>query len=213
MLLLYAVVPTDWRPSSSADTTAGLSMLTGSSVALLYDERERPPTGEREELLAFGRVVNDLAKDGPLLPVRFGTMVESIDELREVLDERSEHWEKRLAVVRGHVEMLVHVVDASAPVRTPAAPGSGREYLLSRAGAHRHAEDLFEGLASAVAPFCGEVRRLAGSDELRVACLVQADAVDGFRSALDAWSAAQEGRQSSVTGPWPPFSFTEEEDS
>lgn len=212
MLLLYAVVPADWEPPASGSASGALSMTSGAPVAVLYEERaEMPPTG-RDELLRFGRVVTEVAQSGPALPVRFGTAVGTLDELDELIDERAASWEKRLSAVRGHVEVVVHVVDDTAPAKAPAARGSGRDYLLTRASAHRHAEELFEDLASAVAPHCREVRRLSGSDEVRVACLVPAGAVDELRSVLETWTATRDGRRSRVTGPWPPFSFTEEDE-
>ncbi|HLN76093.1 MAG TPA: GvpL/GvpF family gas vesicle protein [Nocardioidaceae bacterium] len=211
MLLLYAVVQADWTPPPTGGA-AGLSMLSGPSVAVLYDERDEMPSTSREEVLGFGKVVTEVAQRGPALPVRFGTVVQTVEELRGLLEERAEDWDKRLSVVRGHVELLVHVVDEAAPAKTPASRGSGRDYLLSRAGAHRHIEELFQDLSSAVAAHCREVRRLPGSDELRVACLVPAGGVDDLRAALDTWAEHREGLRSRTTGPWPPFSFTEEDE-
>lgn len=208
MLLLYAVVPAE--PQSPHP---GLSVLSGAEVAVLYEERGELPSTDRDEVLAFGRVVSEVAaRGGPMLPVRYGTVVQTADDLVALLAEREEDWHQRLAVVRGHVELVVRVTDAAAPAKAPAVAGAGREYLLSRASAHRHAEELFAELASALVPCCREVRRLPGSDELRVACLVPSDAVEDLRASLETWTGARDGRSARVTGPWPPFSFTEEDE-
>lgn len=207
MLLLYAVVPAE--PHSPPP---GLAVMGRAGVAVLYEEREERPSADRDEVLAFGRVVSEVAASGPVLPVRYGTVVQTADELEALLAEREEDWHKRLGVVRGHVELVVHVTDAAAPAKAPAAAGAGREYLLSRASAHRHAEELFAELVTALGSHCREVRRLPGSDEVRVACLVPSDGVEELRASLEAWARAQGGRSARVTGPWPPFSFTEEDE-
>jgi hypothetical protein len=213
VLLLYAIVPAD-RVPPSAGSPGGLSVLAHRSVAALYDERDEPPSTSREELVEFGRAVTEIWTAAPCLPVRYGTVLASREQLRELLEQREEEWRERLLVVAGNAELLVHVRDESAPrLAQPARgePGAGREYLLSRAAARRHTESMLEDLTAHLAPHCRELRQLRASDEVRLACLVPAEDTDKFRAALDAWAAAQDSRRVTVTGPWPPFSFTEED--
>jgi len=207
VVVLYAIVPAD----QAATTPDGLRALARGSVAALYDEREEAPSTSRQDLLDFGRVVNDISDAGPALPVRFGTVVESLDALGALLESREEEWRERLAAVAGHVEIVVHAQDAAAPAPSPAAPGSGREYLMSRAAARRHSEAMHDDLTAALRAHCRETRRLQASEEIRVACLVPAGETAAFRSAVESWAGAQPGRRVTTTGPWPPYSFTEKE--
>ena len=110
-----------------------------------------------------------------------------------------------------HVEIVVHAQDAAAPAPTPAAPGSGREYLMSRAAARRHAEAMYDDLTAGLSAHCRESRRLQASEEVRVACLVPAGETESVLAAVESWAGAQQGRRVTTTGPWPPFSFTEKE--
>lgn len=209
-IALLAIVPAD-RVASAPD---GYAVVRHGDLAALYEEREERPATDREALLAFGRTVTEVSAAGPALPVRYGTVVDSVAELCDLLEERQQEWLERLSVVGGHVELLVHVNDVRAPAPTQperGTPGAGREYLLSRAAARRHGDSLFEDLAAQVEPHCRELRRLRGTSEVRVACLVPADGVAGLRAAVEAWAGADEGRRVTTTGPWPPFSFTEKE--
>lgn len=211
MLVLYAIVPSGWRAPASSAPLCDLSTVTSGPVTVLYAERSEAPGTSQEEVLAFGRVVSAIAEKGPVLPIRFGTMVESVEDLRPLLADRAQQWHEQIEHVRGHVEMLVHVSDPAAPETVTAGAGSGREYLLSRAAVHRHGAQIAACLASAVAPYCREVRRLEGSQTMRLACLVPAGAVEDFREALDRWAASGSARSIRCTGPWPTFSFTEQE--
>lgn len=211
--LLLAIVPADRLPPSAV-TSGDHSVLTKGDLAVLYVEREARPSADREELLAFADAVTRISAAVPALPVRFGTGLDNLAELEDLLGQRQEEWLERLSVVAGHVEVLVTVQDDSTPSPTQPVrgePGAGREYLLSRAAARRHTETLLEDLEACLEPHCTELRRLRESGEIQVACLVPSDGVEKLRAAIDGWAGPREGLRVRTTGPWPPFSFTEKE--
>jgi hypothetical protein len=209
--MLYAVVPA----GAPVDAPATLARLDLGSVGVLYEERDRPPSAEEADLLSFGGVVQVLASTSPVLPVRFGTTLPDLAGLELLMEERGPGWRQRLDAVEGHVEMVVHARDTGRPA--PTAPSSGEvtgtQYLLSRAAVARHDAELVDSLTDTIRTVVTETRVLRGHDESRVACLVAADRVVALRAALQQWAAAVEGRSVEVTGPWPPFSFTEPEDA
>ena len=209
MLMLYAVVPA----GAPVDAPLALDRLDIGSVGVLYEERERPPSADRSDLLSFGEVVQDLASTSPVLPVRFGTTLPDLAGLRELADERAADWVQRLDAVDGHVEIVAHAA-AGRPVPTEPSPPhevSGTEYLMSRAAALRWERELLDSLLNAIRPFASETRVLRGRQEARVACLVATDRVAALRAALQRWAEAADGRHVEATGPWPPFSFAEPE--
>ena len=211
--LLLALVPAERLPPS-AGTPGGPGVLAHGGVAALYEERDGRPSADREELLAFGGRVTEISATVPTLPVRFGTVLAGLTELRDLLEERQAEWLERLSVVAGHVEVLVDVRDEHAPLPAHPVrgePGAGREYLMSRAAARRHAEAVLEDLEEQLGPHCSELRRLRDSGEIRVACLVPSDGVEKLRAAIDSWAGPQQGLRVRTSGPWPPFSFTEKE--
>lgn len=215
VFVLYAVVPAGRLPPPAGTTgrAARTAELSEGSVALVYEERDAAPAPSRPELVDHGRVVEAIAGTGPVLPVRFGTVLEDLDEARELLRTRESEWTERLRLVAGHVEVLVHAYDDRAPRPSPPAAGAGREYLMSRAAARRHTDTMFDELAAVLGPHCREMRRLPATDEVRVACLVPSGGSDELRASLQAWADAAEGRRATTTGPWPPFTFAEEDRS
>lgn len=211
VLVLYAVVPADRLPPSAGATVGAFSTVVEGSVALAYEAREEAPPNDRAEMIAFAGVLQELGRAAPVLPVRFGTVLDDVAQLRELIRERGPAWRERLSYVEGHVELLVHAYDDQAPRPSPASSGSGREYLLSRAAARRHSETMYDELTALLDQHSRETRRLRGDGEVRVACLVPADGIEKLRLALDTWAEAQDGRRVTTTGPWPPFTFAEED--
>jgi len=203
VLVLCAVV----RPEAPAE---GLERLDRGAVSVLYESRDRAPRPEQVEVLRLGEVVQRVARNGPVLPVRFGTVVEDLAALEALARDREVGWDHRLDVVSGHVEMVVHAAGPpSVPPSSGGSPASGRDYLMARAAVRRHDEELRAGLARAVQEVARETRELRGRDEVRLACLVPSGAEDGLRRAVQQWCDERPDREVLVTGPWPPFSFTE----
>lgn len=208
VLVLYAVV----RPGTPSEA---LERLDLGRVSVLYETRDHAPRPEQEEVLGFGDVLQHIANQGPALPVRFATVVEDLAALEALARAREVGWDHRLDVVSGHVEMVVHAsepppVPPELPSPAEAARTSGRDYLMARAAVHRHEDERRTGLVQAVRGVVRETRVLRGRDETRLACLVPSGAEETLRTAVQEWAAARPGRHVLVTGPWPPFSFTDE---
>jgi hypothetical protein len=181
-----------------------LQQVDGVHAGVIYEERDDQPTHRRPEVLRFGRTVLQLWKQRTILPMRYGTLVHTDDELRELIGERQDEWERRLSAVAHHVEMLVHW--ERNPVPPLPADASGRDYLLARARAAQDDREQVDRLFGAVGHLVDDSRLLTSGDNPRLACLVAEDAVADFEVMLQAHALAT-GEQVWCSGPWPPFSF------
>jgi hypothetical protein len=211
--MLYAVVPSARPIPPGGEPGTGLRLARGGAVGVLYSELDAPPSADRSEILAFGEVLKQLSETGPALPVRFPTVLPDLADLQSLLRERELAWARRLAVVEGHVELIVHAHDGEEAAPPPAAADSatGRDYLMARASFIRDREEQQTALVGILRPQCREIRLLRSAKGFRLACLVPEGAVDGLREAAEHWAAASHSRRVATSGPWPPFSFTEEE--
>lgn len=214
MILLYAVA----RESVSLDSATGLDgrslfTIAAGDVALVADERDRAPAAtETETLLAFGNVVQSLADRQPVLPVRFGTVLEDRDAARQHLETNADQWLAGLSRVTGHVELAVRA-RAEEPgrpsVAAPAVP-SGREYLMTRVRAVRHAEAVRSRILDRVEADCRATRSLGDGQAVKLALLVhREEAATRVRGALRDLAVEEPSLELSCTGPWPPYSFSE----
>jgi hypothetical protein len=200
---LYAVTPVDTAVPS------GLDALEGNAVAVVHSEHA-VASADRDAVLAYGRTIQQIARQGPALPMRFGTTVADLTELRLLIAEHEEAWSARLAAVGDCCELIVHL--GGAPRATPrqaATELSGRDYLMRRAEAVRSRDAVHDELQAVVRPWLREARTLPGARSDRMALLVPREAATPARSRLERWAAQRPDLDLAVTGPWPPFSFCE----
>ena len=183
-----------------------------------------------ENLLAHNRVnAAALAVTTPL-PCRFGTRA-APERLAEYAAANAEALAAALARVRGRVEMSVKLMAKSevgsrkAEVENEAAgvveasAGAGTAFLLKKRreflgeeGARRRAEDAAAWLASGVGELARETAaRLSPSEAIfvRAAHLVESARVAEYRARLRALAAERRDLRLLISGPWPPYSFSE----
>jgi hypothetical protein len=159
----------------------------------------RAPQPDEASLLHHDRVVSALMEGGAVLPMRFGTVVSGEEDVRELLARRGEELRGQLAHVRGRVEMGVRATWEHAPA---APPASGRDFMHAklerRAAARRAADELHAELAELSVD---SVLRLCPREDTAFtgAYLIDRTAAERFM---------QRAGDVTVTGPWPPYSFS-----
>jgi hypothetical protein len=192
---------------------ATLRALESDGVAAVYSRhRSLRPRPSPEFVLAHERVIESIMRHGDVLPMRFGTQLESEERLAAALAERREELLRALERVQGHVELGLRVISERGSY-SPETRQSGRAYLLARAAQHRRADqaarELHPPLASLAA--ASMVRERPAPPALLVAAyLVDHRRVDEFRARAEELAALHEQLRVVVTGPWPPYNFSTE---
>ena len=203
MMLLAAVVARDAGP---LDTELDRSDV--GPVTVLYEESPEPPSQELSAIVEHGRRIVALAERVPLLPIRYGTTVADSEELAELAGSRADEWSRRLAHLAGRWELVVHL--DLHDVTSPTGPAeSGTAYLEARMARLRRHDRAVVDVRRVLEPWADESRLLL--DRRRLAVLVGRDDADAAREALATWAEQERDLTVSVSGPWPPFSFCEEE--
>ena len=210
-MLLYAVLPRS--PVALTLETKRLHFHTSGSLMVAVAQRDRAPERTMSEVLAFGRVLRRIWERSALLPIRFGTVVADFDELEQTIDEHRELWQARLEAVAGHSEFIVHVPAADDDRSSTGVVGShsGRDYLARRALTLERHRSRVDELERRLEPYVDERALLPPGDGRRIAFLVRDEHVNDARAAIAAWSSDAGNEPAEVTGPWPPFSFCQEE--
>ncbi|KJK43099.1 hypothetical protein UK23_34595 [Lentzea aerocolonigenes] len=192
----------------------GLALVVAEVDLGLFAGLEFEEAAEDSPLAVLARyhdsVVRAVFEHEPVLPLRFGTVLESIDAAVRLLGARHEEARAWLERVDGRREWGVRV---RAAVRAPEDLGglSGTAYLAQRRRrltdadvARRGAETLHEALTGRAAD---ATRRDATGLLLDAAYLVDAGAEHDFRADVERLTA-ELGLTAEITGPWPPYSFT-----
>jgi len=194
---------------------------------LRIDEDDLSETG-RLATLARGHdaVVRAAAGSGPVLPLRFGTVVPDEAAARRLLEEHAGSARAQLRRIGDNHEWgvkLVRRLDEPAvlgPRPVDRAGVSGTEYLARRRQAlharedeERSAAGAADLLEEALAPHVSESLRRGGSPGssllLDLAFLVPPERETAFLAAAGELREKLEpdGLEVEVSGPWPPYSF------
>lgn len=95
------------QPVQSMD--AGALTVLASSVP----DAERLSSPPVDDVLAFKRIVEAAFDGGPLIPLRFGTVVRSAARVMQIGEEKASAYAKLLDRLEGHVEMGISLTLAS----------------------------------------------------------------------------------------------------
>jgi hypothetical protein len=208
MIVLYALMPAAQAMPTADVLDSHLSVMVQGAIAAVYQEADSAPSPDRDAVIAYGTVLADLARRVTVLPARFGTVVDNVEDLAALVHAKEPELDRRLQQIAGQVEMIIHVAHpVSQPTSAPAT--SGRDYILARATEHRLRQSARHELRSAVAPYCREVRWLPAVHSHRLACLVPAERANALTTKVESLALTRPGI--AITGPFPVLSFAEED--
>lgn len=227
MIVLYAI--TDRAPLGTpfvAGRGLGDETLRTLDFGALAGVYSRCPAGgvepTAEALWRHEEVLETLMAERAVLPIRFGSLLDGRPALRDLLRSRADEFAAALDFVRGRVEMGVRARlgrtagtdGAAAPADSAAAPaGSGRAYLAAKLEHRRAAAALAEELNAELDALARASTFRALDEpvpELAAAYLVDRAAAADFQRRAAELGARRPEVELVCTGPWPPFSFTEE---
>jgi hypothetical protein len=224
---VYAILP------AGARFPAGLTGLAGRAVEPVRYQSLMAATsavepGEvqprAEDVMAHETTVEALQQAGPLLPVRFGTVLPGTADVERALAEQYAILTADLERLGSTIELGLTVLwdevpaDAGPPpdAESPSA-GPGTRYLQARVAEHRRetaardrAGALADSLDAALLPYALDHRRTTYADgriAVRAAYLLPANRVYAFQSAFEQSRQQLLGVRCLLSGPWPPYSF------
>lgn len=238
---LTGVAGTKVRTAPAAGLTVLVSDVSLAEFGEAALRRNLENLGWLEQVArAHHHVIDAAARLFPVLPTRLATVYSGDAGLAAALDGRREDLRAALRRVGGRVEWGVKaytVAERSDGERVPAAgqgasdgAGAGMAYLRRRraqlsaredaqrsaaAGARDVHADL-SGRAVQARLYPPQTARLSGNQApmlLNAAYLLDADRAAGFATAVEAAAAAHDELRVELTGPWPPYSFTGEDES
>jgi hypothetical protein len=189
-----------------AVSDSGLTAVVGSVDAKAFGERARADLMS-DDLLTIERlgrthhqVIACVAADGPVLPLRLGTVYRDDETVRTLLGRSSGEFAVILETFRGTEEWGVKVPAGPVPV-TEGAEAFAE--MIDRALA---------GIAIASRHYTPQEPRFDGGEEgllLNAAYLVLSDRAGEFTTVARALTRVHQGVAAGLTGPWPPYSFAD----
>ncbi len=113
MITLYAVT---WRADAPVLDEDGLALLADGDLAMVVGPAQG--TASRDDALAHGRIVEQVASAADVLPIRYGATAADTDEARALLREHGSAWAARLQKVEGCAEIAIRAAPPAADERS-----------------------------------------------------------------------------------------------
>jgi hypothetical protein len=209
-----------------------LEQIAGGELELWATRWDAEPSLSRDDAFAHHDLVVALCDAGACLPIRFGTWLADEAAGRGSLESEQERFTAAVDRLEDRREVAVTLLwqpdealeaapaDGGGPAPGPTARGPGRDFLEGRRAAHvaieerrREAEALARRLVGELAVEQGNVRHeTCPSSEvaLSMSLLARKDEADALKARAMTAVAALSGVRGVVSGPWPPYTFTEE---
>ena len=183
---------------------------------------------------AHDAVIGAVVRCGPTLPLRLATLYVDDDRVATLLADRRPEFAAILSAVTGRSEWGVKaygdrraIADAAATTNRSSDPAhKGREYLRRRRAELDAREQIERKAAAHVDAIHAALLHLANNGKLRAATdpvltgkrgwmilnatyLVDDERAHDFAALVEELRAGHAGVTLELTGPWPPYSFTE----
>jgi len=190
---------------------------------------------DKEMAIDFARIIEQLSQKLTLLPVRFGTFLKSDEDILKLLTDHYDSFYNNLIKVWDKDEFGLKVIWDYAKGSEKIKEESEKEvvksdtyfskntvhtnYLLEKIKKHkledallRHVEKLIEeisGFLAEINPECKFKKMVSNSLILDGVFLIEKDKKDEFIQAIGALKQQHNDLHLLLTGPWPPYSFVE----
>jgi len=182
---------------------------------------------------AHHRVIDAVALQGPLVPMRLATIYSGDAQIAAMLDERAADFRAAFDRISGRQEWGVKAYANRQPEASgesvtagPPSPGSGagaaylrrrRDQLTAQKDARQETLASAEVVHAELSRYAAETRlhppqapQLTGSKAamiLNAAYLLESARHEEFAAAVTALASQHPGLRLELTGPWPPYSF------
>lgn len=238
---VYGIVPAAASVEDLQDKGMGgsVELMTDGSVGALVEAVDPArPLGRRRDLVAHSTVLNTMVERGPVLPMRFGSVVQGEDAVvGELLAPQRDHFVSLLDQVEDRVQLtvraryvldtvLAEVVAAEPEIaelrrRTAGLPEDATHYERIRLGELvaqevdvRRQQDA-TAILDRLAPHAEDhvVREVSGMDDLaELAFLVRTDRQGDLEHAAEMLAEELDGRaRLSLVGPMALYDFVPEQ--
>jgi gas vesicle protein GvpL/GvpF len=216
MLLLYCMTEPTADVKAPATGVRGGAVTSiveqgdaGSSLRCFYSDSDMSNTSQHTNQIAvdameFDSVIRGIFKEVAVIPFRFMTALNNVDELRNFLRKNGDEYATELGKIRDKIQMEVRIT-AKPAARAPGE--SGTDFLKSKQADSQASEEIAERIIAACPG--AKWKRKSAHDGLRLYALVDRErsaGADRFSEAVKKVDAGPDFNLRS-SGPWPATEF------
>ncbi|MDP2336263.1 MAG: GvpL/GvpF family gas vesicle protein, partial [Bacteroidota bacterium] len=205
--------------------------------AVVSDLEKADLIANQTNAFAFASVIENVEQQYPLLPMRFGSIMESTDSVQQMLEKNYPEFQNNLQKVENKSEFGLKIFcdteklkaelksKSEAMNETSQKPASEskdsvfKEYINQKLKAHRLEEMLLNYVDSIIAEFTGFLVQLEAVKKIKkmttattiidAVFLLEKDKKAELIQAIEDLQRKYTGLNFILTGPWPPYSFVD----
>jgi hypothetical protein len=244
--LIYAIISNKLDAAKLNELLSAIKGITGADlfavsvneISAVVSETERADMStDKANAIAFAGVIENLVQHFTLLPMRFGSIMESIGSILNMLEKNYPEFLNNLQKVENKSEfglkifcdteklkagLLAKSEEISETLKVSVTENKDsvfREYINRKLKAHRLEEMLLSYVDSIIAEFTGflvqlnavkKIKKMTTSTTIIDAVfLLGKDKKAELVQAIEALQSKYTGLNFILTGPWPPYSFVD----
>ena len=219
---------------------AGAELIADSvnQISAIVSEIEKADLiANHTNAFTFARVIEKLEQHYPLLPMRFGSIMESSGSVQKMLEKNYPEFQDNLQKVENKSEFGLKILCDTEKLKAELRAKSEeinepsqkqvseskesvfREYINQKLKAHRLEEMLMGYIDSIIAEFTGFLVRLEAVKKIKkmttpttiidAVFLLEKDKKAELIQAIENMQSKYSGLNFILTGPWPPYSFVD----
>lgn len=242
--IIYAIIASNQSHAELSDLMKGIQGISDSTLYALSfndisvavsDFTSSKFTINKEVAIDFARVIEELSQSVTLLPIRFGTFLQTDEFINQLLINHYDSFIKNIKQVDNKYEFglkvfwdyekcseQIRVKLESEEVKTSdyfASSTIHTNYLFDKIKKHRleaallkYVEQLIEEISRhlvQINPHCKFKKMVTNSIILDAVFLVEKSKKDEFIQTIEVIKQQQADLNLLLTGPWPPYSFVD----
>lgn len=244
--IIYAILSDEINQRELTAILSGIRGIAGTDLgavsfdqitAIVSDIEKADLVANQVNAFAFARVIEILEMHYPLLPMRFGSVMESTDSILKMLEKNYPEFRNNLQKVKNKSEFGLKIfcdtekLKAELKLKSEAVSESSqksvaeskdsvyREYINQKLKAHRLEETLMGYIDSIIAEFTEFLVELDAVKKIKkmttattiidAVFLLEKDKKAELIQAIEDLQRKYTGLNFILTGPWPAFSFVD----
>jgi hypothetical protein len=239
--ILYSIIALPCNPEGSIPLPAIcgvndselLNVSCKGMVAVLEEMSQSKVIISTEKAMQYAKIIEELHQQYDLLPVRYGTVMDTIEAVVLLLDKYQAEFERNLKKVENKEEFSLKIFwdyekgsegvrknmnDRGPEVVSPLTEkAETAAYLFKKIKAYRfenalldYSEQICEEIRRVTRPFCPEIKfkKMPSKSTLLEAYFLQKKGQkENFIGAVQRINDQYTGFRFLLTGPWPPYNF------
>jgi hypothetical protein len=244
--LIYAIISNKLDAAKLNELLSAIKGITGADlfavsvneISAVVSETERADMStDKANAIAFAGVIENLVQQFTLLPMRFGSIMDSTEIISNMLEKNYSGFQKNLQKVENKSEFGLKIFcdtgklkaelnlkseETSETSQKPVTENKNsvfKEYINQKLKAHRLEETLMGYIDSVIAEFNGFLIELNAEKKIKkmttattiidAVFLIEKDKKAELVRAVEDMQGKYSELNFILTGPWPPYSFVD----